>query len=109
MKCAIGRTFKPYNGEGAWTASRSAQGRCVAFLVAWLRFGTRYEDTKDDRDKHFEDSKCRLGDAVKLASGDSVERLTAREYVESSPALLEVRGRERQPRADEPLEPLGKI
>ena len=49
------------------------------------------------------------GDAACLADGRSLERTTARAYVEAAPVLAPARAAERQPRPGEALEPVGRI
>ena len=105
-ECSVGRTYIPYEGEGRMTPLRSAKGRCVAYLVAWLRMGRMYPEGPDYRPLHFNASKCK-DEAEDLGNGESSIRVDARCYVESAPDLEPVRTVERKPRPGEPLEPLG--
>lgn len=88
------------------TPLRSAKGRCVAYLVAWLRMGRMYPEGPDYRPLHFNASKCK-DEAEDLGNGESSIRVDARCYVESAPDLEPVRTVERKPRPGEPLVPLG--
>ena len=108
--CAIGRTFLPYEykpGEKL-TPFRSARGRPLGFLVAWLRWGCRPTVLAGElgRQTHVE-AKAGKGDAKELASGLSDIRKRAREWAESDPGMEPARNKERRPRATEPLELFG--
>ena len=107
--CAIGRTWVPYEGGGNLTALRASKGRPLAFLVAWCRMGWRYPDTPEGRAAHMEAKSGRTELSRPLQDGNSDIRRSCREYVEESPHLADLRAQERQPRADEPLEPRGGV
>ena len=109
--CRLGRPYTPWNPEdGSMTDLRSGQGRCLAFLVAWLRFGQIYEDTPAGRKAHMD---CRFGGGASacIMDGSGRARLEAREYVETQPdpKWQGLRDKERQPRPGEPREPLGRF
>ena len=107
--CAISKTYKPWDGplEGA-TSMRLAKGRCLAFLVAWLRWGAaRYPDS-ELREQHM-GARFSRGEHSALADGTGLERVESRTYVEAEPDLAPLRLKERQPRDGEPIEPPGKF
>ena len=107
--CAISRSYVPWDEkDGKWTPLRLAKGRPLGFLVSWLRWGLKWNDGEAFRDAHYEASKCK-GDAARLADGASIERASARRYVEVEPTLQPCRAMERTPRPDEGPEPKGKI
>ena len=108
--CCIGRTCREHESRtGApLTAKQLSQGRPLAFLIAWLRYGAtdQFIDGPAGRDEHFKARKCQ-GDHAWLASGSDPRRMSARTWVESAGEFVGIRTEERQPRDDEPLEPLG--
>jgi hypothetical protein len=109
--CSIGRTYQPYDGEGAMTEQRSAKGRPLAFLVAWLRMGARYasHDGDEDREKHMAAKRGDTAETLCLKDGRSPLRNACRDYVERSGHLADLRALERQPRDGEAIEPRGKF
>ena len=90
------------------TPKRSAQGRSLAFLVAWARAGQEecVPDGEDGQKVHFAGRLCR-GHWAFLADGAGQARVQARDWVEQAASMAAVRTHERQPRDGEPLEPPG--
>ena len=105
--CSCGRTWTAYEGAGRLTPLRAARGRCLAWLVAWLRLGCNYEAGAPGRDGHFGLSQGRGPWADILKDGKSEVRQVARVWVEAAPGLEPARKEERKPRAGEGLEPQG--
>ena len=106
-ECSIGRTWAGWDEtKGALTPLRAGKGRPLGFLVAWLRYGERFEATDAGRAAHM-DAKFGKGAAACLNDGTGVARMQARAYVDSVPSLKPCRDRERPPRPGEPREPLG--
>ena len=86
---------------------QQAKGRCLAFLVAWLRYGMNF-DGIDARNRHM-NARFAKGVDAPLGNGTSHERLSARGYVESEARFEPLRLIERQRRSGEHLEPPGKF
>ena len=111
--CAVGRTYiawDPAAEPGKMTPMREARGRPLAFLIAWLRWGLRYEADENGRNAHMEASKCGPTDGANcLADGESHERQSARFWAEAQPSLDNFRDLERPRRPGEPLEPKGNV
>ena len=105
--CAIGRSIVPYDDSGNVTARRAAKGRPQAFLVAWCRLGRQYGEGLAGREGHMNAAKSKDAISRCLADGRSIERVSARAYVEGEASLAPLRLRERQPRIGEPPEPPG--
>ena len=107
--CAIGRSVVPFEAPNfdRATPMQQAKGRCLGFLVAWLRWGKKF-DGLDARNGHMNARFARDADAP-LGNGTSHERLSARRYVQSEARFDPLRLIERQRRSGEPLEPLGKL
>ena len=111
-ECRLGctyRAFVPVEGR-RMTAMQAVRGRCLAFLVTWLRLAAEFEDGPGGSDKHKELRFCRdpiIGPV--LAEGKGKARLDARAYVEDSPTLARLRAFERQPRPGESREPESRL
>ena len=88
------------------TARRDAQGRPMAFLVAWARLATLFPAGPAGKSGHMDASHAK-GVFAFLADGTSPQRVEARAYVEADPVLATVRAVEWQPALGEPLEPPG--
>jgi len=110
--CSIGRTYLPWEPrEGHhWTEMRQSQGRPLAFLISWLRWGQQFPATDAGRTLHMDARHGRGRDGC-IHVGTGALRLGCRAYVEAepSPEFAALRARERQPRVGEALEPLGKV
>ena len=97
--CAISRTYEEWTGEGKMTPLREARGRPAAFLVAWLRSARRYRG-ENALEAHFQASKGKDPAAKEeLLDGESHRRKAAREFVDTSPLMADVRAAERPPPA----------
>ena len=105
-RCSVSRTYKPWDGA-LNTAMQRARGRCLAYLVAWLRWGAHFP-ARCMKERHVQ-AKYARGDDAALADGTGLERLEARAYVETEDDFSDLRRLERQPRLHEPIEPPGKF
>ena len=107
--CRTGATYIGWDpANGPWTELRRNRGRPLAYLIAWLRWGSRFADGPEGRDAHF---AARKGSDVNfpVADGSGRLRLQCREWAVATPAMLPAIEAERPPRVGEPLEPLGRV
>ena len=105
--CRVGRSAVPWDDSkgGSWTALRTAKGRPLGFLISWLFLESdKWPDGEAGRDGHFKASRDKDQNIMR---GDSVERTSARKYVEEADHLEAMRSEERRPWHGEGIEPLG--
>jgi hypothetical protein len=107
--CKADRTVVGHDGVGRMTPSRSAAGRPLGFLIAWLCLSYVSDAGQDGLLIHRSGKKCTPAVFNCLKRGDSAERLSARAYAQTTPHLALLLTKERPPRPNEPLEPLGPI
>ena len=106
--CSTSRTCSGWDddGVGAWTGLRSARGRPLGFLVAWLRLGRHFAT----REKHLEAMKNARQKSSPLYSGKGALRQRARDWVIATPSFRHLRvNAERLLRDNEEMEPDGQF
>ena len=105
--CSTGRTIVGWDSSqgGKWTGLRSARGRPLGFLVAWLRLARSSHDSATHLDAMRDARKV----GYALYSGRGPARQRAREWVMQTPEMSDLRDAERPQRDGEPLEPDGQF